>query len=60
MFGEWKKDRQESDARKTSGERQVLQLKSNCRRLVARGRQEIQDVSESCAFDLATESGSQG
>lgn len=59
MFGEWeKKDRQDVKAKKAKGERQVLQLKSSCRRLVARGRQQIQEVSESCTFDLATEAGS--
>jgi len=60
MFREWKKDRQEAEAQKTTGERQVLQLKSSCRRLVARGRQQIQDVSDTCAFDMATAAGSQG
>ena len=61
MFGEWeKKDRQEAKADKAKGERQALQLKSSCRRLVARGRQQIQDVSESCAFDLAAEASSRG
>ena len=60
MFREWKKDRQDSGAKKTAGERQVLQLKSSCRRMVARGRQQIQDVSDSCTFDMVTEARSRG
>ena len=58
MFCDREKDRQDSEAHREKGGRQVLQLKSSGRRLVARGQEELQDAGDKRRLEVFTSAAS--